>query len=200
MTVFVQGPAQVFARPVVVPVIPTGPTGPTGSPVGVTGGTGPTGPIGVYTGPTGPTGSTGAASTVTGPTGRTGFTGPPGNVGVSGPTGPTGATGGTGIGPTGPTGAPNVVAATGAAGGNLGASGYMQVGNVFWNWASCNIDHLGETAVFWAAYKDGQPTVVIGQGYSGPTGVAVISVSKTGVFLRCATGASGPVGYLAMGT
>jgi hypothetical protein len=139
MTVQVQAPAPVYARPVVVVV---GPTGPSGGPTGPTGITGPSGisATGVtgYTGPTGsgPTGVTGA----TGPRGLTGYTGPPGNAGPTGaassavgptgplgtgPTGPTGVTGFTGPsgGPTGPTGY------TGPT-GNTGATGPAQVANM----------------------------------------------------------------------
>lgn len=189
MTVFVQGPAQVYARPVVVPSQLTGPTGATGSPVGVTGSTGPTGPIGVYTGPTGPTGPTGNSSTVTGPTGRTGFTGPPGNVGVSGPSGPTGFTGPAGPGPGG------YVAGTGA-----GPVGYFRLGNIAVNWGEAAANHTGITATFSQAYVDAVPVVALGQGYSGPTGASIEAISLTGVQLRCATGTSGTVFFQAMGT
>lgn len=127
MGAIVQGPAPVYARPVVVA---GGPTGPSGGP------TGPTGPTGAQgaTGMTG-AGATGASSTVTGPTGATGargatgLTGPPG-AGATGPTGnaatltgatgPTGMTGAGGTGPTGPSAGP-----TGATGpsGVTGATG-----------------------------------------------------------------------------
>lgn len=182
------GPAQVYARPVVVPVIPTGPTGYTGPSPGSTGptgatGAGPTGP----TGPSGQLGPTGPVSTVTGPTGRTGFTGPPG-------AGPTGSTG-----PVGPAGTP-VVGSTGAGGSPLGPSGSLQFGNVVFNWASIVVNHLGVTAVFPVGYADGPPSVTLGRGYTGPTGAAAVSVSKSGVFILCATGASGIVDYLAVGT
>lgn len=94
MTVSVNGPAPVMARPIVLALGPTGPSG------GPTGTTGPTGPLGL-TGPTGQRGATGAqgtASTVTGPTGNTGptgYTGPQGNT-VTGPTGNSGPTGSSG--------------------------------------------------------------------------------------------------------
>lgn len=94
MTVSVNGPAAVMARPIVLAL---GPTGPSGGPTGTTGPTGPTG----FTGPTGQrgaTGSAGADSTVTGPTGNTGptgFTGPQGNT-LTGPTGASGPTGSSG--------------------------------------------------------------------------------------------------------
>lgn len=94
MTVSVNGPAAVMARPVVLAL---GPTGPSGGPTGVAGATGPTG----WTGPTGfrgATGPTGAASVTTGPTGNTGptgYTGPQGlaSTGPTGPSGPTGSSG-----------------------------------------------------------------------------------------------------------
>lgn len=94
MTVSVNGPAAVMARPIVLV------NGPTGSSGGPTGATGPTGSTGV-TGPTGfrgATGPSGANSTVTGPTGNTGptgYTGPQGNT-VTGPTGYSGPTGSSG--------------------------------------------------------------------------------------------------------
>lgn len=94
MTVGVNGPAPVMARPIVLVLGPTGPSG------GPTGTTGPTGSLGL-TGPTGQRGATGAngtASTVTGPTGNTGptgYTGPQGNT-VTGPTGNSGPTGSSG--------------------------------------------------------------------------------------------------------
>lgn len=94
MTVSVNGPAPVMARPIVLVLGPTGPSG------GPTGSTGPTGALGL-TGPTGQRGQTGAggaASSVTGPTGNTGpagVTGPQGNT-VTGPTGGAGPTGSSG--------------------------------------------------------------------------------------------------------
>lgn len=94
MTVSVNGPAPVMARPIVLALGPTGPSG------GPTGTTGPTGSLG-QTGPTGQrgaTGANGAASVVTGPTGNTGatgYTGPQGNT-VTGPTGNSGPTGSSG--------------------------------------------------------------------------------------------------------
>lgn len=137
MTVQVQAPAPVYARPVVVVV---GPTGPSGAPTGPTGNTGPTGAP-AATGTTGATGPTGSGPTGvtgnTGPRGQTGFTGPPGNqgptglnaTGADGATGPTGltgfgATGPTGIsGPTGPLGTgPTGFGATGPT-GNTGPNG-----------------------------------------------------------------------------
>ena len=132
MTVVVNGPAPIYARPVVVASGFTGPTGPSQGPTGVTGpsGAGPTGPTGPQglTGPfglqgnsgvTGPVGASGPAgltgpagsATNTGATGAPGNTGPTGVAGVSGSatntgaTGPTGATGALGTGPTGPSGA-----------------------------------------------------------------------------------------------
>jgi hypothetical protein len=120
MTITVNQPAPIYARPVVVI---GGPTGPSGGPTGPTGNTGPSGAP-AATGPTGRTGPTGLGATgatgATGPRGLTGYTGPPGNS-VTGPTGdastapgltgPTGATGNTGptgtlTGPTGPSGGP----------------------------------------------------------------------------------------------
>lgn len=94
MTVDVNGPAAVMARPVVLALGPTGPGGGPTGPTGSTGALGVTGP----TGQRGSTGSTGAASTQTGPTGNTGptgFTGPQGFT-VTGPTGMTGSTGSSG--------------------------------------------------------------------------------------------------------
>ena len=129
MTVFVNGPAPIYARPVVVasgftgPTGPSqGPTGPTGTtgagPTGATGPIGPTGSIGLQgqTGPqgiqglSGPQGLTGPAgsATNTGATGAQGLTGPTGVAGSAtntGATGPTGFTGPLGTGPTGPTAA-----------------------------------------------------------------------------------------------
>lgn len=94
MTVSVNGPAAVMARPVVLAL---GPTGPSGGPTGGTGSTGAAGPTG-FTGPRGATGPGGNASTVTGPTGNTGATGLTGAQGnsVTGTTGPSGPTGSSG--------------------------------------------------------------------------------------------------------
>ena len=128
MTVFVNGPAPIYARPVVVasgftgPTGPSqGPTGPTGTtgvgPTGATGPVGPTGSIGLqgqtgtsgvqgFTGPAGLTGPAGSA-TNTGATGATGASGPAGIAGTAtntGATGPAGSTGPLGTGPTGPSG------------------------------------------------------------------------------------------------
>ena len=85
MTVYVQGPAPVYARPVVIATALTGPTGPSPGSTGPTGATGPSGPTG-YLGQTGPTGVTGPTPTV--------LVGPTGYMMVQGqsPTG-TGATG-----------------------------------------------------------------------------------------------------------
>lgn len=142
MTITVNEPAPIYARPVRVV---SGPTGPSGGP---TGSTGPTGPSGApaSTGPTGVTGPTGAGFTgatgPSGPRGLTGYTGPPGNSftgptgdpsTVTGPTGFTGPTGATGAassvtgptgpegGPTGPTGMTGPTGATGA--GSTGTTG-----------------------------------------------------------------------------
>ena len=89
MVVYVEGPAPVYARPVV-----------TASPI-----PGPTGPASGLTGPTGATGPAAFTGT-TGPTGRTGPQGPTGPIGVSGSVGATGPIGYTEVtsGPTGPTG------------------------------------------------------------------------------------------------
>lgn len=126
MTVQVNQPAPIYARPVVVV---GGPTGPSGGPTGPTGNTGPSGAP-ASTGATGPTGPSGAGSTgptgASGPRGLTGYTGPPGNS-VTGPTGdasttigPTGATGATGAAATGATGPTGV---TGPSGGPTGPTG-----------------------------------------------------------------------------
>lgn len=132
MTVYVNGPAPVYARPVVSPGAITGPTGPSGGPTGPTGPSGPQGNAG-FQGGTGPTGATGIGQT--GPSGATGFTGPPGLIGFTGPTGTAGGTGPSG-GPTGPTGAqtgptgptgvtgPTGFGSTGPSGGPTGATGY----------------------------------------------------------------------------
>lgn len=126
MTVFVNGPAPVYARPVVVASGFTGPTGPSGGPTGPTGLTGPTGPTGMAgpsgvsgvagiqgpTGPSGPVGASGPAgltgppgsATNTGATGSQGVTGPTGVAGSATNTGATGNTGPIGTGPTGPSG------------------------------------------------------------------------------------------------
>lgn len=140
MTVFIEGPAQVYARPVVVT---NGPTGPAGGPTGP-GVTGPTGAA-AATGTTGPTGATGFGATgptgKTGVTGATGFTGPPGNpgptglnaVGATGPTGNTGSTGSSFTGPqgpsgvTGPSGGPTGPTGSTGVTGNTGATGPAQV-------------------------------------------------------------------------
>lgn len=124
MTVTVNSPAPISARPVVVV---GGPTGPAGGPTGATGATGRTGPTGAAaaTGATGPTGLGATGPTgASGRTGPTGASGPPGNqgptglaaTGVTGPTGPTGVTGATGA-LTGPTGS------TGPSGGPTGNTG-----------------------------------------------------------------------------
>lgn len=119
MTVFVNGPAPVYARPVVTASQQTGPTGPSGGPTGPQGQTGPQGNAGLPGG-TGATGSTGFGAT--GPTGATGYTGPPGTLGTTGPTGSlTGPTGPSG-GPTGPTGSQGAAGAAGATGAT-GATG-----------------------------------------------------------------------------
>jgi hypothetical protein len=180
MVALVYGPAPVVARPVVIVPGQTGPTGPSQGP---TGNTGPTG-AGNFTGPTGPlglTGATGNSSTVTGPTGRTGFTGPPGNAGSTGNTGPTGAT----ISVQGTTG---------------GGTGWARAGNVVWNWGSLAVNHTGVTAVFGQGYTDAAPSVTLGQGFSGPTGVFVVATSTAAAALRCATGVSGTVFWQALGT
>jgi hypothetical protein len=123
MTVQVNAPAPVYARPVAVVI---GPTGPSGGPTGPTGNTGATG-AGNFTGNTGPTGPIG-----TGPTGNTGPTGPRGQTGFTGPSnpGPTGNTGPTGLqgsqgtqGNTGPTGSTGNTGSTGPNGGPTGPTG-----------------------------------------------------------------------------
>jgi len=143
MTVTVNQPAPISARPVVVV---GGPTGPSGGPTGPTGNTGPSGAA-ASTGPTGHTGPSGAGSTgptgVTGPRGLTGYTGPAGNSvtgptgdasTVTGPTGPSpGSTGPTGpTGNTGPTGPSQIVDIVHTIDGNgstitTGIKGYQQV-------------------------------------------------------------------------
>ena len=138
MTVFVQGPAPVYARPVVIPGAATGPTGPSGGPTGPVGpiSTGPTG----YSGAVGSVGATGAQG-VTGASGPQGSIGPPGNT-ITGPTGSpgsatnTGATGYTGV--TGPGGSASNTGATGATGptgplgtGPTGIAGPYNAVNVF---------------------------------------------------------------------
>jgi len=185
MPALIYGPAPIYARPIVVVPGTTGPTGPLGGPTGPIGNTGVTGPTGIQ----GPTGYTGASSNVTGPTGsagRTGFTGPPGNGGITGNTGP-----------TGPVGAV-ISGSTGA--GSLGASGFARLGNIVINWASIAVNHTGVTAVFPQAYTDGLPSVALGQGYTGPTGTAAYAISLTAVALKCSTGVSGQVDYIAIGT
>ena len=114
MTVFVNGPAPIYARPAAVASGFTGPTGPSQGPTGPTGttGAGPTGPQGLLgpTGNIGLQGPTGVQGTL-GASGPQGLTGPPGSATNTGATGPQGATGATGIGgaasntgATGPTG------------------------------------------------------------------------------------------------
>lgn len=141
MSIVVNEPAPISARPVVVV---GGPTGPSGGPTGATGNTGNTGPTGkaATTGATGPTGGGATGPTgVTGPRGLTGYTGPPGNAGPTGQSavGETGPIGPSGQGPTGPTGN---IGFTGPAGGptgntgntgptgNTGATGPAQVANM----------------------------------------------------------------------
>lgn len=181
MSALVYGPAPIYARPIVV--VP-GQTGPTGPPTGLTGSPGSTGPTGP-TGLLGFTGNTGAASVVTGPTGpvaKTGATGPPGNAGATGNTGPTGPVGASAIGATG------------------AGTGFAQIGNLVWNWGQVATNHTGITTSFVSPYTNSPPVVTLGQGYSGPTGPYVKSVSLTGVLILCNTGASGTVFYAAMGS
>lgn len=173
MTVLVQGPARVMARPI---VIASGLTGPSGGPTGATGNTGPTGP----TGSAGPSGPTGTASVVTGPTGTTGYSGPTGYTGprgLSGPTGPTGRVGPTGTGDTGPTG-PTGNLWTGATG--AGPTGSMSFGNFIHQWGMGTLTTGGATLAFPTPYIDAAPSVVC--GCSGPTGAfpVITSVSKVG--------------------
>ena len=125
MTVSVNGPAPVYARPVVVAYGPMGPTGPAGGP---TGNTGNTGPLGTGTvGPVGPTGIQGAQG-IQGFTGKSGASGPAGVTGPPGTATSTGATGVTGSsGPTGPGGAASNTGATGNT-GPTGMTGYGATG------------------------------------------------------------------------
>lgn len=76
----------------------------------------------------------------------------------------------------------------------------MQAGNITFNWASVLVNHSGGTYNFAQPYVSAFPSVALGQGYSGPTGLAKTAVSKTGVFLICATGASGIADYVAVGS
>lgn len=139
MTVQVNGPAPVYARPIIVATALTGPTGPNSGFTGATGPTGPTGSTG-STGPigTGPTGSTGSTGT-TGPTGKAGLTGPPGSY----------------IG--------------GVTGGTLPPSGAIPVGNMIINWGSMSVIPAGASAAFTTPYSDAPPLVTLGPtGNTGP--------------------------------
>lgn len=122
MTVFVNGPAPVYARPVVVASGFTGPTGPSQGPTGPTGTTG-AGPTG-QTGPVGPTGSIGLQGS-TGPQGIQGLSGPQGLTGPAGSATNTGATGA--AGGTGPTGLAGTATNTGAT-GTTGPTGPLGTG------------------------------------------------------------------------
>lgn len=181
MTVSVNGPAPISARPVVVAGGFTGPTGPTPGSTGptgasgLTGNTGATGPLG--TGPTGPVGSG-----YTGVTGNTGFTGPPGSsvTGASGPTGPTGNTG-PALSPetlTGPTG------------------GYFAVGGIGINWGLVNATNAGVTSAFNYSYYN-VPFATL--GVSGPTGAWIKAIDVNGIEIATPTGATGIVNYITIG-
>lgn len=180
MTITVNSPAPIYARPVVVV---GGPTGPSGGPTGATGNTGPSGAP-AATGPTGFTGPTGAGATgpsgVTGPRGLTGFTGPAGNS-ITGPTGdasteigPTGATGPTGFGGTGGTGP------TGPNGGPSGPTG--------------NTGPTGTTGPTGRTGPTGNVGLTGPTGFTGPSGGPTGNTGNTGP-----TGATGSTGAGATG-
>lgn len=194
MTSFVQGPAPVYARPVVIAV---GPTGPSGGPTGSAGAAGAAGATG-STGKTGPTGPTGAGSSVTGPTGSTGptgFTGPQGNS-LTGPSGgPTGA-----AGPTGATGPGAFTGATAAGSGSpAGLTGYMVHGNIIQQWGSTNLlSPGGATVGFPVPYIDGAPSVTL--GCSGPTGTLPSITSVSTVGFGVTVGATAQLMWHALGT
>jgi hypothetical protein len=76
----------------------------------------------------------------------------------------------------------------------------MIVGNIIMNWGTVAVTHTGSTFGFPQPYTDGQPAVVIGVNFSGPTGAFIPATSKTGVVIQCRTGASGPVDYHAIGS
>lgn len=186
MTAFVNGPAAVSARPVVVV---GGPTGPSGGPTGATGATGKTGPTGP-TGQRGQTGAAGAASTVTGPTGfqgLTGYTGPAGSS-VTGPTGATstvtGATGATGAGATGATGA--------------GPTGSFRLGNIIQQWGATSVAAGTGTVTFTVAYVDGAPSLTLGA--SGPTGTFPTATAITTTTFNYSVNSNAKLSWQAIGS
>jgi hypothetical protein len=184
MTSFVNGPAQVMARPIAVAY---GPTGPAGGPTGATGATGFTGRTGP-TGQRGMTGANGASSSITGPTGptgRAGLTGPPGSS-VTGYTGPTGAQGS-----TGPTGA----FSTGATG--AGPTGYFQLGNLIHQWGATSVAAGTGSVVFPQAYVNSAVVVV---GASGPTGTFPTVTAITTSGFSYAVNATAKLQWMADGT
>lgn len=215
MGAIVQGPAPIYARPVVVA---GGPTGPSGGPTGATGPTGYTG----NTGAQGNQGATGASSTVTGPTGATGargvtgLTGPPGAgatgptgnaatlTGATGYTGPTGA-GGTGptgpsAGPTGPTGASGVTGATGPLTGALSintqtASYQLVAGDankiVEMNVGSGNTLTIPANATVGFAIGTLIDIVQIGAGQTSIAGAVGVTVNSAGSKTKLTTQFSG---------
>lgn len=186
MTAFVNGPAAVSARPIVVVA---GPTGPSGGPTGATGSTGATGKTGP-TGIRGQTGSAGSNSTATGPTGpsgRTGYTGPAGSS-VTGPTGNastvTGPTGATGPGPTGATGA--------------GPTGTFRLGNIIQQWGATSVAAGTGTVTFPVAYVDGAPSLTLGA--SGPTGTFPTATAITTTTFNYSVNATAKLSWQAIGT
>lgn len=184
MTAYVQGPAPVFTRPVVIAAGPTGPAGGPTGPTGATGSLGVTGPQGIV-GYTGPTGMTGAAANMTGPTGPTGVTGPPGTS----VTGPTGATS-TAVGPTGPS-------AWSISFPVNGQTGSIQFSPLIMNFGGFNVDSGGTTITFKTAYVQNPPFVTI--GVTGPTGAYVSALSTTQITLHPNNGGPIWVSFIAVG-
>ena len=194
MSSSVQGPAQVYARPVVIPAAATGPTGPSGGPTGPTGPTASTGPTGP-TGSTGLQGKTGPTGTLTGPTGAIGITGPPGNS-VTGASST--VTGPTGSGPTGP--------------GGVAASRQTQVsGNILFsdgtliNYGQVGISgNTGASIAFQTAFSSFVSTIAITSMVRGPgpTGsyATVSSSSLNGATLYNFSPTGLTFGYMAIGS
>jgi hypothetical protein len=131
-------------------------------------GAGQTGPAGAAgnTGPTGPTGAQGTQG-IQGNSGNTGPTGAGGAQGTQGNTGPTGSTG-----PTGPTGPVYTAGATGL--GATGPTGYVQMGNIIWNWGP---GVAGVTAGFAKSYGATGPIITaVPKGTTGFIELSAVSL------------------------
>jgi hypothetical protein len=175
MTSYVQGPAPVYTRPVVVVVGPTGPSGGPTGPSGPTGVPGVTGPQGIV-GYTGPQGATGPIAFFTGPSGAVGLTGPPGSS-VTGPTGPVSGV----AGPTGPSAwTENDIS---------GPTGSIQFTNIIFNFGQGFANQTGATFPYATAYTTAPPSVVF--GVSGPTGVYISANSILQMTVKSPTGTTG---------